>query len=148
MRMNEDEIDLLKINRVFYAANNPYWNNLYVEFADPSSVSTCYRFTRNLQAGRKIFPYIPKMFYNRYKALDKHAYNLRHSSQHYKTRIRFGTNDIILLKCLPGQNDWSYTSHVNLPPAEIPAASSRVSFSSSQSSGYHSSDRFADRKIE
>ena len=139
-------MDVLKINRVFYAANNPQWNNLYVEFADTASVSTCYRFAKNLKPGRRIFPYIAKMFYNRYKALDKHAYNLHHSSNHYKTRIRFGINDIVLLKCLPGQNYWSYTSYDNLPPVEIPATSSRVSFSSSHSS--HSTDRFADRKID
>ena len=129
MRMNEEDINSLKIKRVFYDINNPDWNNLYVEFHDIASVSTCYRHAKNLKPNRRIFQYIPRMFYNRYKALDKLAYDLRHSSQPYKTRIRFGIDDIFLLRSLPGSNNWTYMKHDNLPALDIVVAASSGSFS-------------------
>ena len=145
MRMKEEDMDALNISKVFYAVNNPSWKNLYIEFSDEVSVSTCYRFANNLKPGRRIFQYIPKMFYNRYKALDRHAYNLRHSSHHYKTRIRFGNDDIVLMKSLPGQNLWTYSKHEDLPLVEQPTTLTRTTISSNHSSGPDSTDRLANR---
>ena len=138
MRMKDEDIDALNISTVFYAANNPEWNNLYVRFSDQASLSHCYKFAKNLKPGRRIFQYIPKMFYERYKALNDIAYNLRHSSQNYRTRIRFGIDDLLLWKCRPGENSWTCTSYSNLPhTAEtasiLPITSSRQSSEESSS---------------
>ena len=139
MRMKEEDISALNISQVFYAVKNPVWNTLYVEFSDEESLSSCYKFAKNLKPGRRLFQYIPRMFLNRYKALNNHAYNLRHSSHQFKTRIRFGIDDILLLKCKPGESTWSCTTHANLPPVEV--STSRASFSSSQSAESHSSSK-------
>ena len=38
MRMNDDDIETLNISKVFYAAKNPEWNSLYVQFSDSASL--------------------------------------------------------------------------------------------------------------
>ena len=133
MRMKDDDIDALNISTVFYAAKNSEWNNLYVRFSDQASLSLCYRFAKNLKPGRRIFQYIPKMFYERYKALNGIAYDLRHSSQNYRTRIRFGIDDLLLWKCLPGENSWTVTSHTNLPSTAESALRSPITCSNQSS---------------
>ena len=126
--MKNEDIEALNISTVFYAAKNPEWDSLYVRFSDQASLSHCYKFSKNLKPGRRIFQYIPKMFYQRYKALNNIAYNLRHSSQCYKTKISFEIDDILLWKCRPGENSWTCTSHTNLPPITEAAPSSLTTF--------------------
>ena len=37
MRMKEKDIAALKIKKICYAANNPDWNHLYIDFYDTAS---------------------------------------------------------------------------------------------------------------
>ena len=103
LRMSQEEIDNMGMKQVFPPAKE-HWDTLYVGFESERAVNTIYRYARNLRKG--LVRYIPKQFYDRYRAMEAEAYLLRHTEEKYKTKVQMGINDLVLYKKNQG-GSWS-----------------------------------------
>ena len=112
-------IEKLDIVNVFHPAKDD-WNALYVELGSDMEVDTLYSYTRNImKKDHRVFPYIPKELYRRYRAAESVLYNVRHEEK-VKTKVKIGTDDLILATKAAGTSYWrSYPIPSNLPPIEI-----------------------------
>ena len=119
MNIREDEFNTLEIKKIFPPAKEG-WDKLYVEFRNQISVNTIYRYAKYLRKDQRLVPYIPHQFYDRYRAMERIAYELRHSEPKYKTRVKMGSSDLILYKKKPGESTWTVlTSPTGLPAVRL-----------------------------
>ena len=115
MKIQDDVFNEIKIEKIFPPAKDT-WDKLYVEFSNQASVNIIYSYARCLRKDQRLVTYIPKQFYDRYRALESKAYDLRHSDVKYKTRVKMGSSDLILYKKIPGERTWSvHNSTAGLP---------------------------------
>ena len=106
MKVDEEAVQELDIEKVFAPAAKENWNTLYIKFTSESSVSKLYSYARNLKNHMRLVPYIPKQFFSKYKELESQAYQLRHSGSKYKTRVKMGVSDLVLYKRKPEEGSW------------------------------------------
>jgi intergrase/recombinase len=125
----------LNIVRVFAPAHQIDFNKLYAEFGDIQSANLVFSYARNLKPGMSVFLYIPHQFYRRFKDIDTEAYNLRNGEEKWKTKIKFGTSDLILLKKPKTGGSWTEVNLSNLSPLDLHPDSSSFPGSSSPPKG-------------
>ena len=128
-------IKQLNIVRVFPPANQLDFNKLYAEFGNIQSANLVFSYARNLKPGTSVFLYIPHQFYRRFKDIDTEAYNLRNGEEKWKTKIKFGTSDLILLKKPKIGGSWTEVSLPDLSPLDLHQDSSSSSRASSPPRG-------------
>jgi hypothetical protein len=128
-------IKQLNIARVFSPAHQIDFNKLYAEFGDIQSANLVFSYARNLKPGMSVFLYIPHQFYRRFKDIDTVAYNLRNGEEKWKTKIKFGTSDLILLKKPKTGGSWTEVNLPNLSPLDLHPDSSSFPGSSSPPRG-------------
>ena len=101
MKMKEEDIEQLKITRIFPPAKDE-WNILYVEFESIEMVNFLMSFAqymrRDLKGDRpSIEKYIPKELFARYSAIEKLAFGIRQQSNFKAaTNVNFGETDFVL----------------------------------------------------
>ena len=119
MKLPPSVIEKLDIVNVFHPAKDD-WNTLYVELGSDMEVDNLYTYTRNImKKDHRVFPYIPKELYRRYRAAESLLYNVRHAEK-VKTKVKIGRDDLILATKAAGSSYWrTYPIPGNLPPIEI-----------------------------
>ena len=65
-----------------------------------------YSYTKNIRKrDHKVFPYIPKQMYRRYREAESFMYNLR-KEEKVKTKVKIGKDDLVLATKIPGSSFW------------------------------------------
>ena len=111
MKIKDDVFKKMKVENIFPPAKDS-WDKLYVQFSSQTSVNIIYSPAKYLRKDQRLVPYIPLQFYERYRAMEGLAYELRHSETKYKTRVKTGASDLILYKKKLGESTWI----AGLPP--------------------------------
>ena len=107
-------IESLDFLRVFPPAKQN-WNVLYVEFGSDEQVETIFSHTKNiLKKDHRVLRWVPKQMYDRYRALESFAYELR-QKKGLKTRVKIGKDDFILSTRNPDLSPVSHWTHQVLP---------------------------------
>ena len=105
MKILPSEIEMLDIVKVFHPAKDD-WNTMYVELGSDKEVDTVYSHTRRInRQDHRVFPYIPKELYRRYRAAESHMYEVRHEKK-VKTKVRIGFEDLVLATKAAGSSYW------------------------------------------
>ena len=104
MKIPESKIKSLKITRVFRSTTHP--DRLYAEFEEESVVHYIYSFARFLSHGIHLHMYIPHSFFQRYLAIKNIEYPIRKAPGNIKTKIKFGIDDLFLIKRDPTDPHW------------------------------------------
>ena len=101
MKMAEDDIDQLKIVKIFPPAKDQ-WDILYVEFESKEMVNFLMSFTKYMRRDEKekkpsILKYIPKELFARFSAVESAAFQIRKQSNFKAaTNVSFGDTDFVL----------------------------------------------------
>ena len=116
--MRPSEIEQLNIVKIFHPAKDD-WKTLYVELGSESEVEFLYTFTKNIkEKDHRLFPYIPKQMYSRFRAAESFLYSIRQKDK-VKTKVKVGIDDFILSTRLPGSTYWrNCPLPTNLPPID------------------------------
>ena len=119
MKVRPSDIDKLDIVRIFHPAKEN-WNVLYVEFGNEYQVDKLFSYTRGMvKQDHRLVRWFPKQMYERYRAVESVAYEIRKSSQH-KTRVKIGRNDIELSIRESGSTAWRrHSLPDNLPKIDL-----------------------------
>ena len=88
MKISKAEQQNMEIVRVF-APQRDNADMLYCEFRSMSSVFTVFKHTRNMRRGTNVSSYIPKEYYEQYRALEEICFKWR-KEEGYRTRVRMG----------------------------------------------------------
>ena len=116
MSIPKSTLDKMKIIRAFRPATSAESDKLYVEFESEISANVVRRYRTNLAPGVRIFPWFSPALYERYKALEEEAYQLRKvKSPSHQTNIRYEVNDIALYKRLDRNHRWTKVEVSGLP---------------------------------
>ena len=118
--VKETEIRNKNIVRVFAPHNVQNFSHIYVQFDDIAHADWCLYLGRTVLRGKdsRVFQYIPRQHYARFKALDNAAYQKR-KFEGFKTRFEFTDTDITLLACPQGQYRYSLCIVHDLPPIDL-----------------------------
>ena len=102
MKMAEDDIDQLKIVKIFPPAKDE-WDILYVEFESKEMVNFLMSFTKYMRRDENekkpsILKYIPKELFTRYSAVESAAFQIIRKQSNFKaaTNVSFGDTDFVL----------------------------------------------------
>ena len=129
MKVPRHILDRLHIVKVFPPAQQLQWNRLYAEFSDIQSANLVHSYARNLKPNTSVFIWVPHQFYQRFRVIKDEEYKLRKSREEWKTKIKFGTSDLVLMKRPKNGGSWSDVnlSDLPLPPIDILAGASSSS---------------------
>ena len=133
MRMDQEVFDSLGIKKVFPPAKDN-WDTLYVMFESERAVNIIYSYAKNLKKNQRLVRYIPKEFYERYRAMEADAYILRHGDKKFKTKVQMGFNDLILYKKEAG-GIWSTVAASQDWPAVTLTLGNNLDTNNAESSG-------------
>ena len=101
------------------------WDTIYVTFNSVTEANTVFSYTRNMRKEVKVGIYIPNEWKARFNAINAIAYKLRYPEEGQpknKTRVKWGSSDLILYKKAPGARFWSIVDIVKpLPPVDLNA---------------------------
>ena len=125
----------LKIVKVFPPAHQLDFTRLYAEFGDIQSANLVFSYARNLKPGTSVFLYVPHQFYKRFQDVDNEAYKLRNSDEKWKTKIKFGSTDLILLKKPRNGGFWTEVNIDDLSPLDLQSSLPPPAVSSSPPRG-------------
>merc|ERR1712079_299188 len=100
LKMSKEMIKNLDIVKIFKDKRVDF-DRLYVEFKEESSVKLCFRHSPKMRKEKyvRLFTYISPELSELYQAHSDHAFLLRNpeiGGNKLKTRIRYGTNTLIL----------------------------------------------------
>ena len=124
MAMPEDVIDQLKFTKIFRrdGGSRQEDSKLYVEFSEDNMPGLVYKFVRKMRKECNILTYIPDAFRERAAELEKSAFQMRHSTPSYNTKIRWGWGDLLLERRIRGSNEKYRTVNMtDLPPVDLSA---------------------------
>ena len=132
MKMLPSLIEKLNIMRIFPPAR-PDWNVLYVEFGSDYEVDTIFSFTKNMdKKDYRVIRWIPKQMYDRFRAVESLAYNLRQEAG-LKTRVKIGRADLVLSTRDSTSSVWSNRELPrNLPEIKVGQFTSTSEFQTRQ----------------
>ena len=125
----------LKIVKVFPPAHQLDFTRLYAEFGDIQSANLVFSYARNLKPGTSVFLYVPHQFYKRFQDVDNEAYKLRNSDEKWKTKIKFGSTDLTLLKKPRNGGFWTEVNIDDLSPLDLQSSLQPPAVSSSPPRG-------------
>ena len=124
MAMPEEVIDKLQFARIFRRAgdNRPDNDKLFVEFVEASMPATVFKYVRKMRSHCNLLTFIPEAFRERSVELEKAAYQMRHSTPSFNTKIRWGWGDLLLERKLRGSREPYRSVHmIDLPPVDLSA---------------------------
>ena len=118
LKVKPSEIEQLNILKIFHPAKDD-WNTLYVELGNEAEVEFLYTFTKNIkEKDNRLFPYIPRQMYRRFRAAESFLYNIRQTEK-VKTKVKIGLDDFTLATRIPGSKVWrNCPLPNNLPPID------------------------------
>ena len=120
LNVKEDEIGEDDIVKVFtsYGKDDDF-THIYVQLTKAADASWCLHLGRTVLKDKdsKVFLYIPRQFFARFKTLDDIAYKKRREG--FKTRIDFTDTDIVLLTSPRGQYKFTQLVVPGLPPVDL-----------------------------
>ena len=91
MKMPEIVARDIRIKNVFFATAGIASAILYVEFHSEDEANMVKKYAKNLTTVNgerpKLIPYIPRSLYNRYKAVEEIAFNIRNKNREMATRV-------------------------------------------------------------
>ena len=114
MNIKSEVLVTFTIENIF-APSVENWDTLYVTFSSITEANTIFSYTRNMRREVTVGIYVPPEWRDRYRAVSSIAHGLRNpapSQPKFSTRIKWGSNDLILHKKVPGTRYWSV---VNIP---------------------------------
>ena len=120
MKISKTEQEEIIIVRSF-APRREHASMLYCEFSDMSSVNKVYSPTRHMRRGTTISPYIPKEFYERYRALEEICYRWR-KEESSRTKVRMGEKGLEVWRKKSGEEEYTKVpleSLGELPPVTV-----------------------------
>lgn len=80
---------------------------MYVEYGSDHEVDTIFSYTKNMAKKEcRVIRWIPKQMYDRFRAVESLAYNLRQEAG-LKTRVKIGRDDLVLSTRDPKSSIWS-----------------------------------------
>ena len=102
MKMTDDDIDSMSVERIF-APNKDDWDTLYVRLENEDDVGFLMSFKHYMRKGvqpsekAEVINYIPRILFNRYKAITKIGNDERHKNgKNINFRVTFGETDFRL----------------------------------------------------
>ena len=119
MKVKPSVIEELDIVKVFHPAKDD-WKTLYVELGHELEVDLLYTYTKNIiKQDHRVFPYIPKEMYRRYRGAESFMYSIRQKDK-LRTKVKLGVDDFLLSTKVPGSNFWkSCPLPDNLPSIDL-----------------------------
>ena len=119
LKVRPSVIEQLDIVNIFHPAKDD-WKTLYVELGSEAEVDSLYTYTKNIKKqDHRVFPYIPKQMYRRYRGTESFLYSVRQKDK-VKTKVKIGREDFILSYKIPGSTFWQSCSLPdNLPPIDF-----------------------------
>ena len=124
MAMPNDVIDQLKFARIFRRAGGTRQEDdkLYVEFSEDNMPAIIFKFVRKMRKDCNILTFIPDAFRERAAELEKAAFEMRHMTPSYRTKIRWGWGDLLLERKIRGSNEqFRLVNLTDLPPVDLSA---------------------------
>ena len=119
MKMTDDDIDSMSVERIF-APNKDDWDTLYVRLENEDDVGFLMSFKHYMRKGvqpsekAEVINYIPRILFNRYKAITKIGNDERHKNgKNINFRVTFGETDFRLQFKNRGSKYWD--TPVDLP---------------------------------
>ena len=131
MKIPHHIADTIVITRVFPPAKQPSgWTTLYAEFSDASVPDLINQYATNLLPGRSVSIYVPHSLWPRFQVINTIAHSYRNGPIKYKTKIKYGLSDFVLLVKPKDQNtaSWTYPP-LDLPPLRLSAFDGNLSSS-------------------
>ena len=120
--IKSDVLATFTIENIFAPAVEQ-WDTLYVTFSSITEANTVFSYTRNMRREVTVGIYVPPDWRDRFRAVSSIAHGLRNpapSHPKYSTRIKWGANDLILHKKVPGTRHWSVVIiPTPLPPVDL-----------------------------
>ena len=114
LKISPSAIQRLDFVRIFPPAKQD-WKVLYVEFGNDQQVESIFSYTKNIQKkDHRVIRWVPKQMYERFRAVESLAYNLR-QEKGLKTRVKIGTTDFVLSTRDPKLSSISHWTHQVLP---------------------------------
>ena len=95
------------------------FRNVCVEFGSVASCQEVSRFAKNLPRDQRIMLHVSPVLRERFRALSKLAYELRHEEQPYKTCIKYDSQGLILLALNPMEFRWNEVDTSHLPGPDM-----------------------------
>ena len=92
-------------------------------FHSETAINTVFSYAKNLKKNQRLVRYIPKEFYERYRAIEGDAYLLRHCDKKYKTKVQMGLQDLVLYKKEAGGTWTTVPSSLGWPEVTLTARS-------------------------
>ena len=112
MKMTDDDIDSMSVERIF-APNKDDWDTLYVRLENEDDVGFLMSFKHYMRKGvqpsekAEVINYIPRILFNRYKAITKIGNDERHKNgKNINFRVTFGETDFRLQFKNRGSRYW------------------------------------------
>ena len=119
MALPEEVIRKLQFAKM---SKRPNDDKMYVEFEEEFMSAIVYKYVKKMRSHCKVLTYIPEAFRVRAGELEKTAYDIRHSTPPYTTKIRWGWGDLILERKLKGSREQFRSVHMSsLPPVDLTA---------------------------
>ena len=112
MKMTDDDIDSMSVERIF-APNKDDWDTLYMRLENEDDVGFLMSFKHYMRKGvqpsekAEVINYIPRILFNRYKAITKIGNDERHKNGiNINFRVTFGETDFRLQFKNRGSRYW------------------------------------------
>ena len=105
MAMPEEVIEQLKFNKIFQKDGGPGDDKLYVEFSKDNMPGIVYNYVRKMRRECNILTFIPDAYRARASEMEKRAFEMRHSTPSYSTKVRWGWGDLILERKVRGSRE-------------------------------------------
>ena len=81
-----------------------------------------FKYVRKMRSKCSVLTFIPETFMERAAALERVAYEMRHSDPSYNTKIKWGWGDLILERKPRGSREQYKFVHItDIPPVDQPA---------------------------
>ena len=96
LSMPPEAIKELTITRIFHLPGEGQKEKVFIEFTKDYMPKIMFRYIAKLSKELNMFNYIPEEFMDRWKVLNNLAFQLRHAEPAFKTKIRWGGEDLVL----------------------------------------------------
>ena len=122
MAMPKEVIEQLKFNKIFRKDGGPEDDKLYVEFRKDNMPGIVYRYMRKMRRECNILTFIPDAYRARAYEMEKRAFEMRHSTPSYSTKVRWGWGDLLLERKVRGsRKPFKSVNIPDLPPVDLEA---------------------------